>query len=422
MMIIFLGFIIAYNPLYIYYLMSHAALGGITFRTIASGIFLVGISSFSFLALLFNRNGKIKVRNTSFLFLVNILLMFYILAILVGLARGNNFKYMILDSFPLLEMFVIYYLIKFSPLIENTINFHRIIKWFLIYFFIMAVTDLVSYGVLSFVKIVNFGALRALIGDITVNRLMDYVLPLFLPLLLLSYEHLYRRKWVIILLSMGALIVTPTFYRTVYLAVFTGLLYLAMSSCKRFIFMARTFVLIAFVSVVILVGVNSFFKDKIYNLPALFTPRVVSIYSPDKKIDYSGESRIAHNKDMVYTMLKSFPDIAGIGGTYESREGEVIPIYCTSNYFLQLVLLLGLPAGLLFLWVYFKAFFVARRLSREAKDGSVKVFFAASASILVSLAVILCLFPYTSYFPLLYILGWIFGCVDRHSEGVSANT
>lgn len=421
MKFIFFGFIIAYNPIYVYYLMSHGALGGITFRTIASGIFLVGISYFSFLAFLLNRNGKIKVRNTSFLFLVNILLMFYILAIIVGLVRGNDFKYMILDSFPPLEMFVIYYLIKFSPLIENTINFHRMVKWFLIYFFIMAVTDLASYGVLSFVKIVNFGALRALIGGVTVNRLMDFILPLFLPLLLLSYEYLYRRKWVVILLGMSVLVVLLTFYRTVYSAVFAGIFYLVISSRKRIIFMAKTFVLITFVSVVILVGINSFFKDKKMNFPSLFTQRVASILSPDKKIDYSGTSRVAHDKDMVYNALKSFPDIAGMGGTYESGEGEIIPIYTTSNFFLQLILLLGLPAGLLFLWLYFKTYFVSRRLSREAKGGSEKVFFAAIASILVSLAVILCLFPYTSYFPLLYILGWIFGCIDRHSEGVSAN-
>lgn len=416
--LIFFGFIVGYNPFYIHYLLLHGALGGITFRTIASGMFLVGIFCFSFFDLLLKRSGKIKVRNTQMFFLLNILFLFYIFAIAIGWAKGNDIKYMVLDSFPILEMFVIYYFIKFSPLMESAINFPRMVKWFLVYFLIMAITDLASYGILSFVKVAYFGALRALIGGVTVNRLMDYVLPLFLPLFLLSYEYLYRKKWAIILLSLSLLVVILTFYRTIYSAVFLGFLCLIIPISKRLVFIFKTFVLIGLVCVVILLEGNLLLRNKKFNFPSLFSKRVESIFSRDNKIDYSAVSRVAQNKDMVYNALNSFPDIAGMGGTYESGERITTPIYCASNFFLQFTLLLGLPAGLLFLWLYLKTFFMSRKLAREAEDKSEKVFFTASAAVLVSLAVILCLFPYVSYFPLLYILGWIFGCIDKKSEGV----
>ena len=64
---------------------------------------------------------------------------------------------------------------------------------------------------------------------------------------------------------------------------------------------------------------------------------------------------------------------------------------------------------------------ISRKLFFRTKDSSEKVFFKASSAVLVSLAVILCLFPYVSYFPLLYILGWIFGCVDKRSEEIGVN-
>ena len=224
-----------------------------------------------------------------------------------------------------------------------------------------------------------------------------------------------------VLFCMSVVVVMLTFYRTLYLAVFAGLLYLVLSTRERFIFIFRIAAAIALVSILLLFGARLFVKNNTCNLPVLFTQRVVSIYSPDKKIDYSGTSRIAHNKDMVYSIVTSFPDIAGVGGIYVSREGDLTPIFCTSNFFLQLFLLLGVPAGLLFIGIYCQAVGVARRLARDAKDTAEKAFFAASAAVLVSLAVVLCLFPYVGYFPLLYVFGAILGCVDKKNESVSVN-
>jgi len=413
--LIFLGFILAYNPIYLYYLMSHGALGGITLRTLASGIFLAGLFFLSFLSLLITRNGKIRVRSTAVFLLVNLLFFFYACALIVGFIKGNDPKYMILDSFPLLEMFVVYYFIKFSAV---QINFKKTVKWLVFYLFLMAITDLFSYGVLSFFKGAYFGALRALIGGTTVNRLMDYVLPLFLPMFMLVYTHLYRRKWVVVLLGVSGLVIILTFYRTVYTAVFLGLFYLIISNRKQFFFISRTLLLIILVGGIVLGGGNLFFKNSRFNFPELFSQRVASIFSPDKKIDYSAASRVAQNKDMVYNALNSFPNISGMGGSYRSAEGQITPVYCTANFFLQLILLLGIPAGLLFLWLYLKAFFSTRKLALQAADQSEQVFFSASSALLIILAVVLCLFPYVSYFPLLYIFGWILGCVDKRSEEI----
>lgn len=417
MKFIFFGFIAAYNPFYLYYLMSHSALGGISRRIIVSSVFLITMSYFSLLVYFLNGHRKIKIQKSSILFSVNTLLIFYIVSNIVGMVKGNNVNYMIIDSFPLWEMFMIYYLIKFSPLMKNRFDFAKTIKWFLIYFFLMSLTNLVSYGVLSFVKGASFGALRAYISGSTVNRLMDFVLPLFFPLLVLSYEKLYRRKVVmILLLGMSVLVVALTFYRTIYLAVFAGFCYLAISNRKRFFSMARLSIFLVVLSSVSLLGWNLISKHEGHNIGSLVGQSMKSIYSPDKKVDTSMTSRIKHSKEIIFNILKEFPAMAGMGGTYESYSGEIIPIYTTSNYFLQLILLLGIPAGLLFIWLYFQTFFLSRRLSREVKNISEKVFFSASACILVSLGVILCLFPYTCYFPLLYILGFILGVADRQRE------
>lgn len=413
MKFILLGFIVSYNPFYLYYLMSHSALGGMSRRIIVSSVFLITMSYFSLLVLFLNGHQKIKIQKSSILFSVNILLMFYIASIIVGVVKGNDVKYMIIDSFPLWEMFMIYYLIKFSPLMKDRFDFAKTIKWFLIYFFLISLTNLVSYGALSFVNDVGFGALRANVGGITVNRLMDFVLPIFLPLLVLSYKDLYRRKIVILLLGMSVLVVALTFYRTIYLAVLAGGVCLVISNRKRFFFIARMSILLVVVSSVSLIGWNLVSEHKDRNLVSLVGQSMVSIYSPDKAIDTSARSRIEHSKEIILSILTIFPAMAGMGGTYWSNSGKTIPIYTTSNYFLQIILLLGLPGGLLFLWLYFKAFVISKKLSRQVGNISEKVFFSASACILVSLGVVLCLFPYTCYFPLLYIFGFILGTVDR---------
>ena len=413
MRFVLLGLIVAYNPFYLYFLMSHGALGGMTRRMTASGVFLVMIVCSSFLAL---GRRKIRVQRTPFLFPVNVLLMFYVLAVVIGLARGNDFDYVLLDSFPPLEMFVIYYFVRFSPLMKDRFDFSKVIKWLLIYFFIMALADLVCYGLLTFVKGVGFGVLRAYVGGITVNRLMDFVLPLFLPFVVLSYKEVYRRRWVMILLLLSMLTVVLTFYRTIYLAVLAGLLYLAISKAGHFFFVGRLVISFVVVSLAIAIAWDPFLEQKGIDVRSLVRQRVVSIYMPDLDTDISATARITDTKEMMFSALRSFPGLAGVGGTYESGSGERVPIYVTCNYFLQLTLLFGIPAGLLFVWLYFRAFLTCRRLSREVKDISERVFFAASASLLVSLAIILCLFPYNGYFPLLYVLGSILGIADKRSE------
>ena len=176
---IFLGFIIAYNPIYIYYLMSHKALGGITIRLGMGSIFLFFLIYLFFIIFFMRKSPKIS--KSPLFVLINVFFIFFILGIIIGFVKGNNLKYLLLDTFPLLEMFIVYYIVKLSQVNEDNFDFGKIIKWFVSYLFLMSITGLASYLILSFFRPVHFGALRALISGTTVNRLMDFIIPLLAP-------------------------------------------------------------------------------------------------------------------------------------------------------------------------------------------------------------------------------------------------
>lgn len=416
MKFIFFGFIIAYNPIYIYYLMSHGALGGITLRLAMGSVFLFSIIYLSFIVLFVKKNMKIKISKTPLFVLINILFIFFILGVTVGFVKGNNLKYLLLDVFPMLEMFIVYYVIKLSPIIQDNFDFGKLIKWFMLYLFLMSITGFISYVVLSFIKPVFFGALRAYISGITVNRMMDFIIPLFLPAILFFYKYIKKKYWAIILTITSAIVVLLTFYRTIYVAVFIGILYLLLINRSKIFRIFGTFIKISILIllVLILLQKSNYFRYANANLYYLIKSRIVSIYAPDKKIDISAAARISHNKEMLYNIFNNFPYIAGMGGEYQSSEGAKIPYNFTSNYFLQVISLLGMPAGLLFILIYLRTFFLSHEFAKNAQDLTSRIFFNACASILVTLFVILNIFPYMNYFPLLYLFGWICGIMDRY--------
>jgi hypothetical protein len=149
-------------------------------------------------------------------------------------------------------------------------------------------------------------------------------------------------------------------------------------------------------------------------LVSLFSKRIASIYESDDT-DVSATSRIADNKEIFFQLYKCLAVGYGMGGTYKHQEEGLIPVQVTSNYFLQMIMLLGVPAGLLFLWIYLKSFLMSLKLVRSSKSVQEKFIFTSCVSIFISLGIILSVFPYTNYFPLLYLFGFICGLIDNYS-------
>ncbi|MDD5687516.1 MAG: O-antigen ligase family protein [Elusimicrobia bacterium] len=414
---IFFGFFVAYNPIYIYYLMSHGALGGMTIRLAASSIFLLLIIFISFVVLTLKQNGKLKFKKSTLLSLMNVLFVFFIIALIVGFIKGNGLKYLLLDTFPILEMFIIYYTIRLSPIIEDNYDFEKIFKWFGKYLFLMSVTGIVSYIILSFVKVTSFGALRAYVAGVTVNRMMDFIIPMFLPIILLMYKYKKRNLWFIALTIACAIITMLTFYRTIYLAVLLGVLYLSSRNLGNIFRILKVLIIISIITLFVLMVLqkNNYLRFANKNILGLVKSRIISIYNPEKGIDTSASDRLNSNKEMLLNIFSNFPSIAGLGGYYINVDNQKTPYHFTSNYFLQVIALLGIPAGVFFIGIYLKTFFLSQKLAKNAQDLPSKMFFNGCTSILVVLFIILNIFPYVNYFPLLYLFSCICGIVDKYS-------
>jgi len=397
--------------------MSHKALGGITIRLGMGSIFLFFLIYLFFIIFFMRKSPKIKISKSPLFVLINVFFIFFILGIIIGFVKGNNLKYLLLDTFPLLEMFIVYYIVKLSQVNEDNFDFGKIIKWFVSYLFLMSITGLASYLILSFFRPVHFGALRALISGTTVNRLMDFIIPLFLPVMVIFYSYTKYKKLIILLTIINIIVVLLTFYRTIYVAVFSGILYMIIANWRKLFHSIKAFLVITVLVAIVMIPLQKsrYFKYGSLNIFPLVVNRIISIYAPEKEIDVSASARISHNKEMFFSGLNNFPDIAGMGGEYENSMGQSVPLNFTSNYILQIISLLGIPAGLLFIWIYLKVFIKSHKYAKKAVDMNSKIFFNACSSILIVLLVILNIFPYMNYFPFLYLFGWICGIVDNYS-------
>lgn len=403
MTIIFLGLVLAYNPVYLYYLMSHGALGGMSIRATVGGVFLL----FAVMYIVFRFPAKrLFVVKTSPIFsLITIFLGFYLIGVLTGFIRVNFSIFFALDAYPLFEMFCIYYIIRLSP--GTKVNPYTIVKWVSGYILIMCLSDLAAYSYLSFVKKIGFGALRANINGIIMNRLMDFMVPILGPGLIALSRYITNRfvRW---LLPVCVLVtVALTFYRTVYVAFFVGVLFLIFLKKKNIIPLVKavTFMLVIGFLAVTIVQQGRGGKESI-GILSLVNQRIRSTFDSRKK-DYAINSRF----EQTARSLQELPNVSiigyGMGGYIDDHVIQVM-----SNYFLQLFLLLGIPAGILFLWLYTKVMMVLLRLARMSSDRKISLFYLATASVLAGLAVVFCFFPYTVYFPLLYLFGAIAAIAD----------
>jgi hypothetical protein len=405
-----LGLILSYNPVYMHYLLENGALGTIRIRFISfllAATFLI----LNFFTVQSINPGKIYYKDLIAPFL---LLCFFIFSSVFGFFSGNSFLWILMDSFPLIEFFLVYFCFYFMVFEQSGIIFKRIVVFLCAFLFFISITDLISYSYLSFVKNVSFGALRALIGDVTVNRLLDFVIPLFVPAFL-YHSFVSKSKFIKVVSFFLSLVALLSFFRTVYLAVIIGLIYFALLPRQKTEKRGRLVWLLVSGGglgvVLFLVQVDGI------SLGSLFIDRFVSIF--DSSLSHSG--RIHHNVAMLQSVLVNPLFGVGLGGQYALSPGVSTPVSVSSNYFLQLIVIMGLPGGLLFIGYYLSVFIRATKLGLRLDGCWEKIFFHSCGSVLLVMAVLLLLFPYTQQFPLMYIFAFIASIVDRYHNVDSNN-
>ena len=402
MSLIAFGLVVAYNPLYLYYLMSNGALGGMSVHAVTGGVFLTCAIGYKAILLL---SGKIiRIRRSSILNIMTLLFLVFCGGVLTGLANANERVVFVLDAFPLLEMFCIYYLIRLTP--GMNINLEKIVKWLAGYIFIMCVSDLLSYCYLTYVKQINFAALRANIAGVVVNRLMDFVVPLFGPSLIVLTRNSKSKTIRIFLPILVLLTVGLTFYRTVYAAFFAATGVILIQKKQNILFFSKAIIVSMAIGTIILFATHTPQTDSEFDMTELMAERVKSIFDSGEE-DSSIGSRHEQAK-LMFAEVPQNPFLGkGFGGAVESG-----PVKYTSNYFLQVLLLLGIPGAILFIWLFIKVGRVLSSLSKTATEQKEKAFFTGMASVLAGIAAVLYFFPYTMYFPLHYLLGAIAGLAD----------
>jgi len=411
-----LGLAVSYNPIYMYRLMQEGAIGGMSFR-IASGCTFILIYLIYRILRNLNRPFSFNIIKTPLFMPMNGLLLLYILAVLIGLINNNDKVLIALDTYPLFEMFIVYYAIKFTPNIFVQIDSDKVAKWVGIYFGIMCISGIVSYSYLTFVKSVRFGVILANVAGITVNRLMDFMVPIFLPIVIAYSVNNKKKILGAALIILGIAVSFLSFYRTVYLAVFAPLVYLMLKS--KFIFLGITKKLIIYtLAMVVVMGViedRMQWKYDDTSIIQIMGLRIYSIFFKDVETD-SGSIRVTDTVKVFAKISSCLVTGYGMGGILEYDDEDPSAIQVQSNYFLQTVLLMGLPGGALFIFIYIKTLITSFNRAKLSERNADKFIFTACTSILISLGVILSLFPYTNYFPLLYIFGFICGLVDTYTD------
>lgn len=400
---IVIGLVLAYNPVYSYYLMSHGAIGGMSLRVVVGGAFLIFVSLYCIARIL--ARGDSKIRRSPVLTLMSSILVMSLVGVAVAAIRGNSFQYFALDLFPVLEMLCLYFFIRLAPM--NKVDRDAFLRWILIYALLMCVSDVFIYSYLSFVKGIGFGALRANINGIVVNRLMDFMVPILGPgLILLAYIRGGRFFKVSMPLAVLAT-VGLTFYRTAYLAFFVAAIFLVLQNRKHVILFSKVvLIFLVFGAGVLALAPKVKAGPLELNISQLIRDRVGSILDSRKK-DFAINSRY----EQTIRIISELHNVAFVGYGFGGFLG-MDAIQVTSNYYLQVFLLLGLIGGMFFVWVYLKVFLTLIRLAGEVPDQTDKMLLLVTASSLASLAVILCFFPYTIYFPLLYYFGVVAGIAD----------
>lgn len=415
------GLFLSYNPLFVHFLMKHGAIGGTRVRIVL--VLLLGlIMALSQIAQLSRKSLRIKLGFTSFcMFFLFVSTLF---ACLVSLIRTNNTVYFIIDLLPLVEYFIAYFATKLSldrsGGLQVTQKGIRTACWFI---GIMALTDIASYFYLTYVDVANFGALKAYINGRTVNRLPDFIIPCVAPILVYRLIQQPTKILEKILTTLVVAVTFLSFYRTIY-AAFTFTLFVLFS--LNLLGMKRKHLIHIIVSSIMIAGLlfvimlNS--SNSQHHFSQLITERFLSIFVSESALENSKASRLGQFEYFAY-ILDYFPLGWGLGAIIKAD-----PVAVMFNYFMQLGLLLGLPSLGIFFILWIISLLRILKCIRSVVSPLGELFYKSLFSIIISLAFILNLFPYMTYFPFLFIFGVILALlespitfVDTHKKNESGS-
>jgi hypothetical protein len=404
---VFFGLIVLHNPIYIYYLMSNGGLGGIGISFTLRIIYFFSIILYFFYY--FTKNNKILLPKSRYL-LIGLFIVVVLVNSLQGVVRFNSLEYFVMDFIPIFEFILFYFIATISFTKYRVYSAQKIINYLFIYIGIVALMNVLLYVYASKNILSDFGALKALVGGVTVNRLMDFIIPLFFPLTLIVSFHGKKKYLHFLLIALLSVLIVLTFFRTIYLAAIVGVFVILFFNGFLKSKIISKLVKVGIIAFPLILIFNSIFSNLFdlgldINFGGIFYERISSIFVfSDTSTTFSKYSRLDQYNDLD-KIFSFFPLGHGMGAFLGND-----PVSVMSNYFVSLFILVGFPGGLIFMILIIKAFFNYYSINKQSKNQrGITIFSSAALSILSMIIIIFIFFPYVKYFPIMMILGFILG-------------
>ena len=191
--------------------------------------------------------------------------------------------------------------------------------------------------------------MRAKIGPLTVNRFFDFILPLFFgPYIIYLFNSKGRKILKVVITIFFSITVLSTFYRTIYVSIALSLITTLLLYVKNYSLYKSLILYLIPLCAIIFFGTNYFLPD--LDLINIILKRIISL-SPSNIInDLSFINRLNQIKfDQINPLIILFGQ--GFGGV----AGQGIPLYTTSNYFIQILLIFGILGLLVFIFPFYSS-------------------------------------------------------------------
>ncbi|OFZ53980.1 MAG: hypothetical protein A2428_16400 [Bdellovibrionales bacterium RIFOXYC1_FULL_54_43] len=394
--------LISYNPFVEWYLMGHGALGGSRLRG-ALGLLaltfllcralVVSIKRREATSSLVLTPSALKIPGPEILFWVALVYAFG-----VGVLTNHFTAYTVLDLFPLLELAVVTFVSRLFFSHASAREISRFLYRLMLVFGVMAAFDIGIYYALTFHFHRTFGALQAYVDGVTVNRLMDFLAPIgtVLGLVFSVHQLKLRNKFTPAVVAALCMIVTMlSYYRSVYMAV--AVVALLLLWYLRSVFYRNAFEIALLLAVIASVSAFALSRS---NVADQIQRRFSSIFEKeDPNISNAVTGRLAQYPN-AFHFVAEHPLGMGAGAV---MNGDT-PVFVTSNYFLQLLMLLGIPLGGLMVITLlrgltrdvFRSVFRRYREHRQTR--------LALIGVCGVLVIELMIFPYVMYFPMMFLI------------------
>jgi len=411
LLLILLNIFITYNPPYLYYLLKNGLLNGITIYISLSSVAIV----ISLLYILATANSILKFNKYAILSPISLFTFFVMIGICFSFAYGNDLNKVIIDLFPIVQFILGYVLISFSKLSISDIYQYKISKRAYHFIFITVFSALFTY--IYFILIGhNFGVLRAHISGVTIGRLPDFIFPIFVVGFLFYKRE--NKLFIVILKLIAIVYLALSMYRTIYVAIFISIIYMAIIEREKIFKRTKPLIFIILIGIVSNIMISEFSNENsAFDLYAgkLFE-RVGTIFEvKDRPEETSRSGRL--NQLYYFESVIHNPLGFGFGGIiYEpddKYELNAIPFYTMAFYPLQIMLSIGLTGGLIFMYLLLKTLKQLHRLRRHCKDKVTYMGLGYISSGMIVIIIFLLLFPYVVYFPITFILGLMIGLTNN---------